>query len=144
MLKTLFKILPSKKFELGKGLVIRYTLIEIKWLFSIYFHQIKTVEQDRFHTHAFNAFVIILNGSYEDEIKDGIGIDKPTQIKKFNKGNFRYIPRELNHKLLKAEDNTVSLLITGPYSSIWTEETNEGVLRVLTKGRMPLGEIKMN
>lgn len=138
--KFLFKILPQKKFELGKGLVIRYTLIEFRSLFSIYFHQIKTFEQDRFHTHAFNAYVCILRGGYNDEIKDGIGLNKPTKIIKFKSGDFRYIPRELNHKLLQAETNTVSLLITGSYSNLWTEETNDGTLRLLTKGRTPLYE----
>lgn len=141
--KFLFKILPQKKFELGKGMVIRYTLIEIKWLFSIYFHQIKTFEQDRFHTHAFNAHVFILRGGYKDEIKDGVGIGVKSKIVEFKAGNYRYIPRLLNHKLLKAKENTVSLLITSSYSNLWTEETDEGILRILTKGRTPIYEIKM-
>jgi hypothetical protein len=141
--KFLFKILPQKIFELGKGVVIRYTLIEIKWLFSIYFHQIKTFEQDRFHTHAFNAHVFIIRGGYCDKIKDGIGPNKPTKTVQFKAGDYRYIPRLLNHKLLEAKENTVSVLITGSYSNIWTEETDEGVLRILTKGRKPLIEIKM-
>jgi hypothetical protein len=142
--KFFFKILPQKKFELGKGMVIRYTLIEIKWLFSIYFHQIKTFAQDRFHTHAFNARVLILRGGYKDLIKDGIGINKPTKIVEFNAGDYRHIPRGLNHKLLQAKENTVSLLITGSYSNLWTEETDDGILRILTKGRTPIYEIKMN
>ncbi len=139
----LIKLLPSKRFYLGEGVVTRYTLIEIRWLFSIYFHHIETFAQDRFHTHAFNAHVWILNGGYVDEIKDGIGPNKTTEIKTFKKGDHRYIPRELNHKLRLAEKDTLSLLITGPYSTIWTEETDDGVLRILTTHRTPLGEIKM-
>lgn len=137
------KILPSKKFHLGKGVVTRYTLIEIRNLFSIYFHHIETLDQDRFHTHAFNAHVWILSGGYIDEIKDGIGPDKKTVIRKYKKGDYRYIPREMNHRLKEAEEGTISLLITGPYSTIWTEETDDGILRILTTHRIPLGEISM-
>jgi len=35
------------------------------------------------------------------------------------------------------------MLITAPYSSIWTEETKDGVLRVLTRGRTPMYEGRM-
>lgn len=134
ILNLLFKFLPNKVFRLGTGEIIRYKLIEIKWLFSIYFHQIKTFEQDRFHTHAFNACVFIIKGGYEDEIKYGLGKDKPTVKVKFKAFRFRYIPRLLNHKILQAEPGTVSVLFTGPYSHLWTEETDKGVLRILTTG----------
>ena len=140
--KFLFKILPSKRFELGEGCVTRYTLIEIKWLFSIYFHHIETLTQDRFHTHAFNAHVFIIRGGYTDEIKSGIGANKPTKIVEFGKC-YRFIPRELNHRLLKAKPGTISLLFTGPYSTIWTEEIDDGTLRILTTHRIPLYEGKM-
>lgn len=140
--KLLFKILPKKIFELGQGSVIRYTLIEIKWLFSIYLHQIKTFEQDRFHTHAFNAHVFILRGGYNDMIKDGFGDSKLT-LKNYKAGQYRYIPRLLNHKLMEAEENTVSLLFTSSYSNLWTEETDDGTLHLLTKGRTPLCKLKI-
>ena len=143
MLSFLYKILPRKVFSLGTGKVTRYTLIEIRCLFSVYIHRIETLEQDRFHTHAFNALVFILNGGYIDEIKDGIGPDKPTKKKFFKIGDVRWIPRELNHKLLEAVPGTTSMLLTGPYSTIWNEETNDGTLRILTTHRKPLYEIKM-
>jgi len=144
ILLKLIRLLPAKRFELGKGCVTRYTLIEIRWLFSIYFHHIETFDQDRFHTHAFNAHVWILNGCYLDEIKDGIGPDKTTKLKTFSKGEYRYIPRTLNHKLKLAEENTISLLITGAYGDIWTEETDNGIVRILTKHHKPLGELKVH
>jgi hypothetical protein len=43
------------RVALGQGYLDRYTILEIKWLFSIYFHVFNTVEQDRFHTHAFQC-----------------------------------------------------------------------------------------
>jgi len=144
LIDFVFKLFPTKEFLLGKGKVIRCSLIEIKWLFSIYLHKIETIEQDRFHTHAFDALVFIIKGGYEDEIKMGIGPHKPVILKKFKKGNVRWIPQSLNHRLKRAEPGTISLLFTGRYSKIWTEETDEGILRILTSGRNPLGEIKMN
>lgn len=124
--------------------VTRYTLIEIKWLFSIYLHSIETFAQDRFHTHAFNALMWILRGGYTDVIKHGIGPNCPTETKEFRAGDFRYIPRELNHKLTRAKPGTLSLLVVGPYSTIWTEETDDNTLRILTRGRVPLIETKMS
>ena len=146
-MNILFKFLqflPSKKFELGYGHVTRYTLIEIKWLFSIYIHHIATFGQDRFHTHAFNAVVYCLSGSYTDIIKDGIGLNKNTHINKFTEGSWRYIPRSMNHKIVNAENDTISLLLTGPYSNLWTEELDDETFRLLTNGRIPVYEIKMN
>lgn len=142
--KFLFKFLPRKKFVFGKGCVTRYTLLEIRWLINIYFHHIETFEQDRFHTHAFNALVWILRGGYEECVKHGIGPNKSTELKYYKAGDFRWIPRALNHKLLKAEVDSISLLIAGPYASIWTEELDNGDVKVITTHQKVLyqGQIK--
>ena len=55
LLDYLLGILPRKIFELGTGRVIRYTLFECKWLFSVYFHSIETICQDRFHVDSGRA-----------------------------------------------------------------------------------------
>ena len=140
ILLRIIRLLPCKKFHLGEGTVSRYTLFESKRFFSIYFHHIETFSQDRFHTHAFNAHVFIIRGGYLDEIKDGIGPHKPTRKIQFNRWTYRYIPRELNHRLLLAKPDTISILLTGPYSTLWTEETDSGQLRILTSHRIPLYE----
>lgn len=136
-------LFPRKEFRLGEGVVVRHQLFECKWLFSVYIHHIATPIQDRFHTHAFNAIVYIAHGGYVDCIKDGIGPDKPVRNEKYFAGQWRYIPRELNHRLSEAEADTYSILITGPYAALWTEETNEGLLRILTTGRRPLCEVNL-
>jgi hypothetical protein len=131
--KFFFKFLPKKKFVFGKGCVTRYTLFEFRNFCSIYFHHVETFEQDRFHTHAFNALVWILRGGYNECVKQGVGPNKPVKCQYFKAGDWRWIPRELNHKLLEAKPDSVSLLIAGPYSSIWTEELDNGDVKVITK-----------
>jgi len=133
--KFLFRILPKKKFVFGKGCVTRYTLLEIRWLCSVYFHHVETFEQDRFHTHAFNALALIIRGGYEECVKLGVGPNKPIYFKSYKAGDLRWIPRELNHKLLEAKPDSVSMLFTGPYSTIWTEELDNGDVKVITKGQ---------
>ena len=130
----------KKIFTLGKGSVTRYTLIEIKWLFSIYFHFIDTDFQDRFHTHAFNAIGWTISGGYFEEVMNGIG--NTSTYTSYIKG-LRYIPKLLNHKILKAEENTCTILFTGPYSSIWTEETEDWI-RIIKSGQIELFKIDKN
>jgi hypothetical protein len=77
-----------------------------------------------------------------DCIKNGIGINKKCETKYFSQGQFRYIPRLLNHKILQAENNTISILFTGPYSELWTEEIDDKLI-LLTTGRIPIYEVKM-
>jgi len=118
--------LPSKVFQLGQGQVTRYTLMEFRHFFSVYFHHIDTQAQDRFHTHAFNSYAWVLSGGYTDVTRDGIKHE-------YRAGDLRYIPREFNHKLTKALPDTLTLLVTGPYAGIWTEELDNGTLLVLTQ-----------
>lgn len=93
------------------------TLFECKWLFSVYIHHLAMDVQDRFHTHAFNSVSFILWGGYTEVVKRGMG-DAPTYHLEFQAPAVRYIPRGMNHKLLCARPNTVSLIITGPYADM--------------------------
>lgn len=140
VLLFLLSILPCKVFELGEGRVTRYTQFECKWLFSIYFHRIETLVQDRLHTHAFNAFVYIISGGYSEIVKER---DGKIHVDTYHNGQFRYIPRLLNHKLMCALPETLSLLITGPYQEMWTEELDDGTLRVITTGQKLLYELSL-
>lgn len=121
------------RISLGKGHLHRCCLIECKQFFSIYGHVFNTIEQDRFHTHAFNAIAILIKGGYEEEV---IGSDGLVRKVKIGPG-IRYIPRSYNHRLLKSEPNTLSLLFAGPWYSTWTEE-NDQYIRTLTWGRKEL------
>lgn len=130
----------SKRFELGTGHVTRYTILEIRCLFSVYIHEISTQCQDRFHTHAFGAIGWTFKGGYVEEQKDGIGPGHPTRIVKIK--GIRRIPRLMNHKLLRALPNTHTLLITGRYHHLWTEEGDDWI-KLITKHQTELIKIKI-
>jgi hypothetical protein len=124
---------------LGTGWVKRYTIIEIRWLFSIYIHEIATNCQDRFHTHAFNAIGWTVTGGYlEDQLPE---IGSKEEPKRVRVSGIRFIPRLCNHKLLRALPNTNTILFTGAYSELWTEEEDDWV-RVLTTHGKELGRWK--
>ena len=117
------------RVALGLGHLDRYTLFEWKRGVSVYFHVFNTVEQDRFHTHAFGGFAFVLKGGYTEEY-----IENGTVKTKYVGRGVRYIPRSYNHRLLKSEPNTISLLIAGPWADTWTEE-NDRYVRTLGWGR---------
>lgn len=62
-----------KDICLGEQNVSELTILEWKPLFSLkYFHFHKTDgDQDRFHTHAFNAVSVLLSGDYIEEVIEG-------------------------------------------------------------------------
>lgn len=131
------KILLKKRcktFKLGEGQVTRYTIIEIRSLFSIYIHEIETNCQDRFHTHAFNAIGWTITGGYLEEQLPSMNHTGPAKVVKVS--GVRRIPRELNHRLLRALPNTNTILFTGAYSHLWTEEDSEGVKLITTHQRI--------
>jgi hypothetical protein len=135
MLHWLIRFIPQKVFKFGEGHVTRYTLFECKWLGSIYVHHLATEAQDRFHTHAFNSVSCILHGGYTEVVKHGFGREAPLSYHAYMSPVIRYIPRLLNHKLLQSKPHTVSLIFTGPYAELWTEETDDGVFRLITSGQ---------
>jgi hypothetical protein len=112
------KICSFGKVALGEGAVYSFTLFESKYLFSIIFYWWKTIDQVRFHTHAFAAIAFLLSGSYvEDRIVDG-------QIEENNVNQWlwpRYLPRNYTHKIKKAAPRTLTMVITGPWQKHWYE-----------------------
>ncbi len=117
------------RVALGKGFLDKFTIFENKFFFSIYFHIFNTVEQDRFHTHAFNGIAILLKGSYEEEYKTPDGEIHHKLIKP----GIRFIPRSYNHRILNSQPNTMSILFTGRWAKYWLEENSEYV-KILTWG----------
>lgn len=45
----------KKRIELGEGHIIQYTLFENKLIGGVWLYYWKTIEQNRFHTHAFSS-----------------------------------------------------------------------------------------
>ncbi len=120
-----FSFLKYNKFTFGGRIVSQFVVFECKYLFSIiifYFHRTEK-EQDRFHTHAFNALSIKLWGSYEEHILDNqetgeFHIEKRTQI-------FKYFPRDSFHKIGRG-DGCCTILLSGPWKKKWKERIDTG------------------
>lgn len=110
----------KRRIQMGQGYVDRWTIFEHKSIGGIYFHSWNTIEQDRFHTHAFDGIAWLICGSYEEECLFG-----DQKIRKIITPGIRFIPKEYNHKILKSVPGTYSLLISGPWAKTWTEETDE-------------------
>ena len=72
------KMFTTKEVALGEGSVTQFTLFECKELFSIIFYKWNTIDQVRFHTHAFPAYAFLLRGYYHEKVltEDGKIIDK--------------------------------------------------------------------
>lgn len=110
--------LRKKRIELGKGCIIQYTLFEWKKLGGIWFYNWKTINQNRFHTHAFNSYAITLSGSYIQEvIREGKVIRE--EVKR--PFRFRKLPRNYCHRILEAKPNTWTMVIFGKWSPNWWE-----------------------
>lgn len=124
------------RVALGEGHLDRYTLFESKNWFSVYFHVFNTVAQDRFHTHAFDGYAVVLRGGYEEEVKAADGSVYKNRV---GVGG-RFIPKGYNHRLLRSLPNTMSVLFAGPWCKTWTEENDEFV-RTLTWGRKEVARV---
>ncbi len=113
------KICKTKDVALGKGSVSQFTLFECKQLFSIIFYKWNTVDQIRFHTHAFPAFAFLLKGFYNEKVltSEGKIIDK-TVNQLFKP---RFLARNYCHCIGYAKPNTRTLVITGRWSKQWKE-----------------------
>tara|TARA_R110000850_G_scaffold100075_1_gene207169 strand:- start:163 stop:627 length:465 start_codon:yes stop_codon:yes gene_type:complete len=112
------KLLTSKQVALGQGNVTQYTLFECKELFSIIFYRWNTIDQVRFHTHAFNAYAFLLKGYYHEKI---ISKGKTTDniVNQILKP--RFLAREYCHSIGYAKPNTMTLVITGSWQDTWQE-----------------------
>lgn len=128
-----------KTINLGDQPVTELTVLEWKKLFSIklfQFHQ-TSGGQDRFHTHSFGAFSLLLNGNYVEEII----IDQKIVKLNRNRNRLIYIPRDEYHRITKS-DGCWTLLITGPWKPYWKELIELGDNRyqmvVLGEGRVPI------
>ena len=125
---NVISFLAYNKFTFGDQIVSQFVLFECKWLFSIiffYFHKSDGV-QDRFHTHAFNAFSIKLFGRYDEYIL----LDEKTgeyEIKP-RVNVFQYFPRDSYHKIGKST-GCMTVLFSGPWRKTWKEYINGEIIK---------------
>lgn len=113
------EICSYKKIVFGDLIAKQLVVFEHKRLFGILFFYFKGGEQDRFHTHAFNAISFKLFGSYTE----GILNDDKEISHRVRKEFFRYFPRNSYHSINKSK-GCMTLLIQGPWKKTWKEYKN--------------------
>ena len=108
----------KKRIELGEGHIEQYTIFESKRIGGIWLYNWQTIDQNRFHTHAFNSVALTLSGSYTQEIiKDGV-IKEEVVSKRFIP---RYLPKNYCHRILEAKPNTWTMVFFGRWIPYWWE-----------------------
>lgn len=132
------KLFHIDETSLGVGNIKRFTIIEVKYLFGIIVNVFNTEIQDRFHSHAFNCFSLMLKGHYYEDVIDGNDI----VTKKIEKS--RFIPRNYIHKITKSTKNAMSVTFEGPWESIWNEYFDNGRVKTYTWGRKVIFDSKYN
>jgi len=123
------KVLRYKKVVLGELNAHQFTLFEWKRAFSILVYYFEGDGwQDRYHTHAFNAWSLKLFGTYQyRELVDGVAEEA------FRREVLRYFPRSTNH-MLGPSAGCLTILLAGPWNATW-QETKGGRARTLAWGR---------
>lgn len=112
------KLFKKKRIELGEGHIVQYTIFEHKKIGGIWLYNWKSIEQNRFHTHAFGSYAFLLGGSYTEEIiRDG-KIEKRT-VNQWMKP--RHLPRNYTHRILEAKPNTWTMVFFGKWIPHWWE-----------------------
>ena len=110
--------LKKKRIELGEGHIVQYTIIENKLLGGVWVYNWKKVIQNRFHTHAFKSYALLLSGSYiEEVILDG----KITTRAVSARFKPRLLPKDYCHRIILAAPNTWTIVFFGKWSSSWWE-----------------------
>jgi hypothetical protein len=134
MVKTkFFSLLKHNKFEFGEQVVTQFVIFECKWLFSIiifYFHK-SSGSQDRFHTHAFNAWSIKLFGEYDEHVLEDENTGEYKNLRR--KKTLVYFPRNSYHRISNS-NGCMTLLFSGPWKKTWKEYIN-GQIKHYSWGR---------
>lgn len=113
--------MKKKRIDLGEQSVTELTILEYKKLFSIKlfnFHRSEGL-QDRFHTHAFNAYSFLLKGDYTEEVLENNKIVKYLR----SRSKTLFIPKDSYHRITRSK-GCVTLLITGPWGETFKELRN--------------------
>jgi hypothetical protein len=128
-----FEICSYKRIVFGDLVARQFVIFEHKRLFGIIVFHFSGGEQDRFHTHAFNALSIKLFGSYVEG-----KLDRRTGAVTYERraSLLKYFPRDSYHSINRSE-GCCTVLIQGPWKKTWLEY-KDGVERVLTWHRKEL------
>ena len=108
----------SKENYMGSGLAQTLAEKPNKNLGGVWIYHWKTIEQNRFHTHAFNSTAFLLSGSYTEEVIEK-GEIKKRVVNQWMKP--RKLPMDYCHRILKAEPNTWTIVFFGKWKEYWLE-----------------------
>lgn len=131
------KILHYDKTSLGIGNIKRFTIIEFKLIGGIIINIFNTKDQDRFHSHAFNAYSWMIKGYYDEEFIDDCGNHTFQTIIKS-----RFIPKEYIHKIRESSKNCISVTLEGPWDNKWLEIFDNGRVKAYNWGRKVIFDSK--
>lgn len=112
-------IFKKKRIELGEGHIVQYTIFESKYLGGIWLYNWKTIDQNRFHSHAFSSIAVTLRGSYVQEVMMEDGSIIKEEIKSWLRP--RFLPKNYVHRVLEASPNTWTFVIFGRWQKTWKE-----------------------
>lgn len=93
-------------------MVSQFVIFEFKFSVILFYFHKSDGEQDRYHTHAFNAISFKIFGTY-DEKKGKYHIENRKDI-------IKYFPRNRYHKIGKST-GCLTLLFSGPWNKEWKE-----------------------
>ena len=112
------KIWERKSVALGEGNVQALAVFENKYLFGITVYKWFTIDQIRFHTHAFNAIAFLIKGWYWEKV-----IFNDVEMTNFVNIPFwpRLIPRNYCHAIQHAKPGTMTIVFSGPWQKHWFE-----------------------
>lgn len=143
------KLLHWDDTSIGIGNIKRFTIIEIKYLFGIIVNIFNTVDQDRFHSHAFHAWSWMIRGYYHEHVLKkqddpryfhphfpGVSVD----FKKIERS--RFIPKNYIHKITRSSPNAISITFEGPWGPTWDEFFDNGRIKHYSWGRKVLLDTK--
>ena len=131
------KILHYDKTSLGVGNIKRFVVFEFKYLGGIIVNVFNTVDQDRFHSHAFHAVSLMLRGFYNEDVVIG----NTTIVKKITPG-IRFIPKNYIHKIKDSSKNAISITFGGPWDKTWNEYFDDMRIKTYSWGRKVLFDSK--
>ena len=120
ILKKLKETILFKKSEvaLGEGSVTQYIIFENKHFLSLIFYKWNTINQVRFHTHAFGAIAFLLKGWYWEKVRfQGIEMTNFVNVPFLP----RMLPRNYCHAIGNAKPGTITMVVAGPWQKNWLE-----------------------
>lgn len=130
-------LLKFNRFTFGEQVVTQFVVFECKYLFSIiffYFHK-TSGRQDRYHTHAFNAFSIKFFGKYTEYLLNDCPITGFEFTQRDRVEVFKYFPRNSFHSIGNST-GCLTLLFSGPWKYRWKEYImTEKLVKYYTWGR---------